>query len=174
MKILQSLVLLFVVSCMADDDLSNLQNIFGKNEVVKRSNDHLLNDAEFETQARDVYMNFLKTSSLTIKDNLGSYFKLWREVVEIPGPFATDVEKKNGISQLRSVDDFMPLLFLDDFLDNRDEDEEDKKTLFDVLFSNQSSRVKFFFAGDDDIINGLVLASQYKNGDVVYIMHISD
>jgi len=59
-------------------------------------------------------------------------------------------------------------------LDNRDDAKESQESLFGTLFSEDAVKIKFFFTGDDDIINGIILGSQHQNWDTYYVMYITD
>ena len=43
-----------------------------------------------------------------------------------------------------------------------------------ACFQTEAVKTILYFTGDDDIINGIILASQYQNGDMYYVMYISD
>ncbi|XP_057298115.1 uncharacterized protein LOC130629038 isoform X2 [Hydractinia symbiolongicarpus] len=134
----------------------------------------LLNDQGLESEAKKVYRTFLTTSSFAQVNRLDSYFSEWTLATSLTRPFDTIEQKNAAFKALERSEKFHAQLVFESMITNRDDADDVQTAMKSVLFSSAAVKVNMYFTGDDDIIQGLAIVSQYKDGSLYFVTLISD
>ncbi|XP_065059729.1 uncharacterized protein LOC135687160 isoform X2 [Rhopilema esculentum] len=129
---------------------------------------------ELESVVKDVYRNFLKSTSLAQKERIDSYFAQWKRVADINGPFENKEKQSSALQEIMNPSDFHASLGVEQLLQNRDDSEQTIEIFKETMISPDTMKLQLYFTGDNDIINGVVAASLKNNGDLYVVTSIFD